>query len=311
MNTNNLPHLNPLCTGMGVLSTNSEAALGKFSSLRFEHFQLYARQLCVSVRKAKALLKSDVRYKPQQAILLIDALVDEVNKTKRDFVVGDVVVFKDVVFRNKKQITELLTIVDLMVVNNQDFANLEADKFYIDGFCNELRHATATELKANRRLPKPVSFVGMGDDKHIENHISPLCHNDDRLREKFEKQNPDLDLHYVYAIDEYSNTETQEKWSNFQLKHTGMDLATGQDRTKVFVKSINMTKQELESAYAEVIEANIGVAAINADYLEEKLNLQSRIDEALKIINKPDNMYLMFSQVAGLLTEALIGEVQS
>ena len=38
-----------------------------------------------------------------------------------------------------------------------------------------IRHATPEEIAAGHRIDHFVDINDMGDDSHIENHVSPLC----------------------------------------------------------------------------------------------------------------------------------------
>ena len=46
-----------------------------------------------------------------------------------------------------------------------------------EGACGlySLRHATPEEIKAGHRIDHFVDINDMGDDTHIENHVSPNC----------------------------------------------------------------------------------------------------------------------------------------
>ena len=99
-----------------------------------------------------------------------------VESGSREFLKGDVVIFKAA-----DELDNLFTIIDLMVLDEKDFANLEAECFYHDGYLNELRHATPAEIKAGHRIDFNLNdtiataFDDLGDDKHIENHVAPQC----------------------------------------------------------------------------------------------------------------------------------------
>lgn len=41
--------------------------------------------------------------------------------------------------------------------------------------CNEIRLATPEEIAAGHRIDHVVDVNDIGDDTHIENHVSPLC----------------------------------------------------------------------------------------------------------------------------------------
>lgn len=94
----------------------------------------------------------------------------------REFLRGDVVIFKAA-----DELDNLFTIIDLMVLDDKDFANLEAEYFYHDGYLNELRLATPAEIHAGHRInfnlndAVATALESLGDDKHIENHIAPQC----------------------------------------------------------------------------------------------------------------------------------------
>ena len=96
-----------------------------------------------------------------------------------NFVVGDAVVYLSA----KKldtihYIRTVSTKFEYVVLDNADVVNFDS-----------IRHATVAEFTNNRRLPQGVTFadVDLGDDAHIENHISPLCLSDSR---KNESQSP-------------------------------------------------------------------------------------------------------------------------
>lgn len=117
-----------------------------------------------------------------------------------DFIVGDTVVFTE----------EKSCDCDLYEVE----AVLDGGLFlgishYRQAFsARNLRHATVAETKAKRRLPEPVLlFVSL----------------DEPDREQFEKSHPHLDLHYVYALGEYSDAHTQNLWSGWQQLSIGAD----------------------------------------------------------------------------------------
>ncbi|MDM1021642.1 hypothetical protein QSV37_15215 [Acinetobacter sp. VNK23] len=87
-----------------------------------------------------------------------------------DFEVGDAVVYLSA----KKPdtihyIRTVSTKFEYVVLDNADVVNFDS-----------IRHATVAEFTNNRRLPQGVTFadVDLGDDTHIENHISPLCPSD-------------------------------------------------------------------------------------------------------------------------------------
>ena len=90
---------------------------------------------------------------------------NQATASNNDFVVGDTVVFTE----------EKSCDCDLYEVE----AVLDGGLFlgishYRQAFsARNLRHATVAETKAKRRLPEPDT--DMGDDKHIENHVSQKC----------------------------------------------------------------------------------------------------------------------------------------
>lgn len=81
-----------------------------------------------------------------------------------DFIVGDTVVFKDSDMHDS-----------LMTVSQVDEDSVFMDDGAKFALKHLLRHASITELKAKRRLSKENRTTCMGDDSHLENHISPNC----------------------------------------------------------------------------------------------------------------------------------------
>ena len=45
----------------------------------------------------------------------------------------------------------------------------------IDIYLKDISHATSEEIAAGRRIDHIGEANDMGDDTHIENHVSPLC----------------------------------------------------------------------------------------------------------------------------------------
>ena len=83
-----------------------------------------------------------------------------------DFLVGDVVVFDEKLSRD-----DLLT-VDA-VLDGGRYLGLSDYRYALP--VDRVRHATAEEIQASKRL---ATIQSMGDDAHIENHVSPLCITD-------------------------------------------------------------------------------------------------------------------------------------
>ena len=112
-----------------------------------------------------------------------------------DFVVGDTVVFID-----SSKPDHLMTVTQVqkngvLLGGNSNFA--------LDHL---VRHATTMELEVKKRLPI-----------------------DDHIRHYFEATHYEhFDLHYVYALGEYSDAKTQAKWSEFQGYCNGAVRAQGE-----------------------------------------------------------------------------------
>lgn len=83
-----------------------------------------------------------------------------------DFVMGDTVVFKDSDMHDS-----------LMTVSQVDEDSVLMDEGAKFALKHLLRHASITEIKAKRRLSRENHTKCMGDDSHLENHISPNCKN--------------------------------------------------------------------------------------------------------------------------------------
>lgn len=128
-----------------------------------------------------------------------------------NFVVGDAVVYLSA----KKldtihYIRTVSTKFEYVVLDNADVVNFDS-----------IRHATVAEFTNNRRLPQGVTFadVDLGDDAHIENHISPLCPSD--LQDVLEhiKFNAVSESAYSFSYSHITkSTEEQIKFFNEQKK---------------------------------------------------------------------------------------------
>ena len=93
-----------------------------------------------------------------------------------DFIVGDVVVLDDCWTINLSLATVVKIECNWIAVTwNDDSAHSEIRRDF-------LRHATIQEIQAGHRinLSNSTPLESMGDDSHIENHISPLCHVDEK-----------------------------------------------------------------------------------------------------------------------------------
>ena len=86
-----------------------------------------------------------------------------------DFLVGDVVVFDE-----KLSMRDDLLTVDA-VLDGGRYLGLSDYRYALP--VDRVRHATAEEIQASKRL---ATIQSMGDDTHIENHVSPLCHVDEK-----------------------------------------------------------------------------------------------------------------------------------
>ena len=84
-----------------------------------------------------------------------------------DFLVGDVVVFDE-----KHSMRDDLLAVDA-VLDGGRYLGLSDYRYALP--VDRVRHATAEEIQASKRL---ATIQSMGDDAHIENHVSPLCITD-------------------------------------------------------------------------------------------------------------------------------------
>lgn len=83
-----------------------------------------------------------------------------------DFVDGDTVVFIDESKPNHLMIID--TVLD-------DGRYVGVDSYRRAFPAKDFRHATPVEIQLKRRVNKSVEISEMGDDAHIENHISPKC----------------------------------------------------------------------------------------------------------------------------------------
>lgn len=95
-----------------------------------------------------------------------------------EFKVGDKVVLVDT---GTKDV--LLEIVEHMYTPNMHRVKIIATGQYGPVFKNDIRHATPQEIAAGHRIDH-VSQEGnmvhdLGEDSHIENHISPNCKSRD------------------------------------------------------------------------------------------------------------------------------------
>lgn len=83
-----------------------------------------------------------------------------------DFVEGDTVVFK------YNYQPHHLMIIDT-VLGDGRYVGVDSYRWAFPA--KDLRHATPVEIQLKRRVNKSVEISEMGDDAHIENHISPKC----------------------------------------------------------------------------------------------------------------------------------------
>ena len=92
---------------------------------------------------------------------------DPQHEAKTNFVVGDVVVYSE---GENISLNEIYKVHSSTCVSVKPFqGSLLAQRF---ASIDLLRHATVAEIQAKRRLPQ---VDDMGDDAHIENHISRSC----------------------------------------------------------------------------------------------------------------------------------------
>ncbi|MFL4437621.1 hypothetical protein [Acinetobacter baumannii] len=82
-----------------------------------------------------------------------------------EFKVGDKVVFK-----SSRLGGHVRTVKEVFITGGDTHLVWNRDGFHI----NLLRHATPEEIAAGHRIDND-----MGDDSHIENHISPNCQSRD------------------------------------------------------------------------------------------------------------------------------------
>jgi len=87
----------------------------------------------------------------------------------KDFKVGD-----KAVYTHPRYVDVILTVEEVSPkkgyprrINNGYFGNIKVSRF-------DVRHLTPEEIAAGHRIDND-----MGDDSHIENHISPLCKVED------------------------------------------------------------------------------------------------------------------------------------
>lgn len=180
----------------------------------------------------------------------------------------------------------------LEIIDHKYMPDMYRVKILSTGLCGpvfkgEIRPATAAELEAKRRLPKPDS--DMGDDAHIENHISPLCLSDSR---KNESQSP-------LSIKQDALSRMESCYIE-QKKHVEL--------LQTEVTRLNSTVERLKTEKL-AMQAEIDEQGNRTDELAETcLNFEKQINDVLKIINHPDNYYLPFYFVAEQI-QAVLGEV--
>lgn len=87
-----------------------------------------------------------------------------------DFVDGDYVVLTSPGTKD-----ELLEIIDHKYTPDMYRVKILSKGLCGPVFKGEIRHATPVEIQLKRRVNKSVEISEMGDDAHIENHISPKC----------------------------------------------------------------------------------------------------------------------------------------
>ena len=164
-----------------------------------------------------------------------------------------------------------------------------------EGACGlySLRHATPEEIAAGHRIdtntgvtvitPKGTSkvkggltaFVDMGDDTHIENHVSPLCKvSVEVMRSEFEK----LPIIQEIITDEYDGLMFDERFSKYLCPSDG---------NEEYLNGAWMVWQHQQSKVDE---------------------LQKRVDAALQLVNEMKGKRYPFSAYADQLEQALKGD---
>ncbi|WAU72405.1 hypothetical protein [Acinetobacter sp. TR11] len=129
-------------------------------------------------------------------------------------------------------------------------------------------------IPGNSEISNSSDFI-MGDDAHIENHISPLCLSDSR------------------------KNESKSPWSIKEDALSRMESHYIEQK-----KQVELLKTEKLAMQAEIDEQGN-----RTDELAETcLNFEKQINDVLKIINHPDNYYLPFYCVAEQI-QAVLGEV--
>ena len=82
------------------------------------------------------------------------------------FKVGEAVVLKNS-SQNK--------VMNIQAYNDEFIRAYWSKKEYSFAHESNFRHATPEEIKAGHRIDHFVGVNDMGDDTHIDNHVSPLC----------------------------------------------------------------------------------------------------------------------------------------
>ena len=82
------------------------------------------------------------------------------------FKVGEAVVLKNS-SQNK--------VMKIQAHNDEFIRAYYGDQDYSFAHESNFRHATPEEIAAGHRIDHFVDINDMGDDSHIENHVSPLC----------------------------------------------------------------------------------------------------------------------------------------
>ena len=192
----------------------------------------------------------------------------------------------------------------LEIIDHKYMPDMYRVKILSTGLCGpvfkgEIHPATAAELEAKRRLPKPDS--DMGDDAHIENHISPLCLSDSR---KNESQSPLSIKQDALSRMESCYIEQKKHVELLQTEVTRLNSTVERLKAENVVMQVELDKSRNQAyKHLESCENSLNSQTERFDELSEK------VFKVFEIINNPDNHYCPFGWVAEQI-QAVLGEVQ-
>ncbi len=155
-------------------------------------------------------------------------------------------------------------------------------------------------IPGNSEISNSSNFI-MGDDAHIENHISLLCLSDSR---KNESQSPLSIKQDALSRMESCYIEQKKHVELLQTEVTRLNSTVERLKAENVAMQVELDKSRNQAyKHLESCENSLNSQTERFDELSEK------VFKVFEIINNPDNHYCPFGWVAEQI-QAVLGEVQ-